>query len=62
MRREDLEFYLERGDRLGFRKETGDADYIGWIILSRRRCDERVLSLFGDKPEVVVEEIGRAHV
>ena len=56
MRREDLEFYLERGDRLGFQKETGEADYIGWIILSKRHCDERVLSLFGYKPEVVVEE------
>ncbi len=56
MRREDLEYYLERGDKLGFQKETGDDAYIGWIMLSKRHCDERMLALFGDRPEVVAEQ------
>ncbi len=56
MRREDLERYLERGDLLGWQKETGDDAYIGWAMLSKRHRDERLLSLFSYKPEVVVEE------
>jgi hypothetical protein len=58
MRREDLERYLERGDRLGFQKETDDADYIGWIILSKRQPDERLLSLFrpGERPDIFAEQ------
>jgi hypothetical protein len=45
MRREDPERYPERGDRLGFRKETGDDAYIGWIMLSKNKPHERYLSL-----------------
>ena len=56
MRREDLERYLERGDALGFQKETGDDAYIGWIMLSKRHASDRLIELFGYKPEVVVEE------
>ena len=57
MRREDLERYLGRGDQLGFQKETGDGEYIGWLMLSKRHVNERYLSLLaaGEKPEVVAE-------
>ena len=56
MRREDLERYLERGDSLGFQNETGDAAYLGWILLSKRRCDERLLSLFPERPDIKAEQ------
>jgi hypothetical protein len=56
MRREDLERYLERGDLLGFQTGTGDDAYIGWLMLSKRRASERLLELFGDRPEVVADE------
>lgn len=58
MRRDDLERYLERGDSLGFQKETGDEGYIGWIMLSKRRPNERLLSLLrpGERPEFVAEQ------
>lgn len=58
MRREDLERYLERGDSLGFQKETGDEGYIGWLMLSKRRPNERLLSLLrpGERPEFVAEQ------
>ncbi len=58
MRREDLERYLERGDQLGFQKETGDEGYIGWIMLSKRQPNERLLSLLrpGEMTEFVAEQ------
>jgi len=58
MRREDLERYLERGDRLGFQKETGDDAYIGWIMLSKDKPHERYLSVLkpGEEPGFVVEQ------
>ena len=56
MRREDLERYLERGDQLGFQKETGDADYLGWMMLSKRHYDERLLSLFPERPDFKAEQ------
>jgi hypothetical protein len=58
MRREDLERYLERGDRLGFQKETGDDDYIGWIMLGKNKPHERYLSLLkpGEETGFVAEQ------
>ena len=58
MRREDLERYLERGDSLGFQKETFDEAYVGWMVLSKRKPHERHLSLLrpGEEPQVVAEE------
>ena len=55
MRREDLERYLDRSDELGFVKETTDPDYLGWILLSKRRAHDRYLSLLapGEDPEFV---------
>jgi hypothetical protein len=58
MRREDLERYLERGDSLGFQKETFDAAYLGWMVLSKLKPHDRRLSLLrpGEDPHVVAEE------
>ena len=49
---------MERGDRLGFQKKTGDDAYIGWIMLSKRQPNERLLSLLrpGERPEFVAEQ------
>src|ERR1051325_9551112 len=58
MKREDLERYLERGDHLGFKKETGTDEYLGWILLSKQKPDERYLSLVeaGEEPEFVAKQ------
>jgi len=56
MRREELERYLERGDRLGFQTRPGDESYVGWMMLSKRQYDERLVSLFSERPEMVAEE------
>ena len=58
MRQEDLERYLERGNRLGFRKETGTDEYLGWIMLSKRKPNERLRSLLapGEEPEFVAKQ------
>jgi hypothetical protein len=37
MKREDIERYLERGDTLGFRKQTGSDDVLGWILLGKAK-------------------------
>ena len=58
MTREDLERYLERGESLGFKKETGADDYLGWILLSKRQPDDRYLILLapGEEPEFVKQQ------
>jgi hypothetical protein len=58
MKREDLERYLERGDTLGFRKETGTDEYLGWILLSKQKPDDRYLSLLvpGEESEFVAKQ------
>lgn len=45
MKREDLELYLDRGDWLGFTKQTGDDNYLGWIMLSKRKPNEQLLEI-----------------
>ena len=58
MKPEDLERYLERGDTLGFRKETGTDEYSGWILLSKERPDDRYLSFLapGEEPEYMAKQ------
>lgn len=58
MRREDLERYLERGNSLGFKKETGTDEYLGWILLAKRKPHERLLSLLvpGEEPKFVAKQ------
>jgi hypothetical protein len=45
MRREDLESYLARGNKLGFVKETSDPAYLGWIMVSKEEPNERALEV-----------------
>jgi hypothetical protein len=58
MRREDLERYLEKGDTLGFEKETGTDEYLGWILLTKQKPHDRYLSLLapGEEPEFVAKQ------
>jgi hypothetical protein len=58
MKREDLERYLERGDSLGFKIDTGTVEYLGWILLSKAKPHDRYLSLFspGEEPEFVSKQ------
>jgi len=58
MTRENLERYLERGESLGFQKETSTDDYLGWILLSKRQPDERYLTplTHGEEPELVKQQ------
>ena len=56
MRREDLERYLERGERLGFQTGPDDDAYVGWILVSKRQYDERLLSLFPDRHDFKAEQ------
>jgi hypothetical protein len=52
MIREELEYFLERGDRLGFVKETDSADYLGYILLNKEKPNDRFLALLkpGENP------------
>jgi hypothetical protein len=34
---EELEKCLERGEQWGFRKETDSPDYLGWILITKRK-------------------------
>ena len=34
---DQLEKYLQRGEEWGFRRETGDPEYLGWILVSKRK-------------------------
>jgi hypothetical protein len=58
MRLEDLERFLERGYELGFVKQTGSDDYLGWILLSKQKPNERALSILlpGEEPEYVAHQ------
>jgi hypothetical protein len=58
MKREDLERYLERGDSLGFNIETGTDEYLGRILLSKAKPNDRYLALLspGEEPEFVSEQ------
>jgi hypothetical protein len=49
---------LERGDSLGFKKETGTDEYLGWILLAKRKPHERFLSLLvpGEEPKFVAKQ------
>src|SRR5689334_22825570 len=58
MTRQELEFFLDRGDSLGFQMATGTDDYLGWILLSKRKPNERLLSLLqpNEEPQFVSEQ------
>jgi hypothetical protein len=58
MNREDLERYLDRGDTLGFRKQTASDEALGWILLGKAKPHDRYLALLeeGEEPEFVVQQ------
>jgi hypothetical protein len=58
MKREDLERYLERGDTLGFRKQTASDDVLGWILLGKAKPHDRYLALIEEReePELVAQQ------
>jgi hypothetical protein len=58
MKRDDLERYLDRGDTLGFVKETGSNEFLGWILLNKLKPNNRYLELLedGEEPEFVAEQ------
>lgn len=58
MRRDDLARYLERGNVLGFTKQTDGPDYLGWILLQKMKPQDRYLQLLkpGEEPEFVAEQ------
>ena len=37
MDHKDLDRHLEAGQRWGFIKETGDPEYLGWVLLRKRK-------------------------
>jgi bifunctional DNA-binding transcriptional regulator/antitoxin component of YhaV-PrlF toxin-antitoxin module len=58
MKRKDLEYFLERGDELGFIKKTDDDSYLGWILLRKRKPNERYESLLelGEDPDFIAKQ------
>jgi hypothetical protein len=59
MKREELEFFLDNtGYSLGFLERSPDRTFVAWMILSKRKPNERVLSILapGEEPEYVREQ------
>lgn len=52
MIREELEYFLKRGDAMAFAKETDSADYLGYILLTKQKPNDRFLALLkpGENP------------
>lgn len=48
---------LDHGQRVGFVKQTGDSEYLGWIVLSKLKPNRRLLEVLGhDRDSVCVAE------
>ena len=45
MTRQELERFLEQGHELGFVKETDDPEFLGWILLRKRKPNQRLISI-----------------
>lgn len=58
MLRVQIERALDKGQQLGFIKPTDDDRFLGWILLSKRVCNERYLALLapGEEPAFVAEQ------
>jgi len=58
MKREDLEHYLENGSQLGFVKQTSSDDFLGWILLDKRRGNPRYEALLvpGEDTKFLLEQ------
>jgi len=59
MNLENLNFYLDRGDSMGFVKDTGSNEYIGWISLEKRKINNRIRQIFIDneRPDLIMEQV-----
>ncbi len=51
MTREDLERFLDKGHELGFVKRTDDPAFPGWILLRKRKANQRLMSLLDPNKE-----------
>jgi hypothetical protein len=59
MKREHLEFFLDnKGYSLGFIERSSDQPFVAWMILSKRKPNERLLSILnaGEEPEFVSKQ------
>jgi hypothetical protein len=45
MKAENIEQLLDDGVRIGFMKPTHDDEYLGWIIISKYKPDQRALDI-----------------
>ena len=52
MKREELEFFLDdKGYSLGFLEQSPDRTFVAWLLLSKRKPNERVLSILAPEEE-----------
>src|SRR5438477_3865770 len=51
MQKLQLEYYLKRGNTVGFEMPTGDPEYLGWILISKQEPNARLLGLFTEEEE-----------
>ena len=59
MKREQLEFFLDnKGYSLGFFEQSPDRTFVAWTLLSKRKPNERVLSILqpGEEPEYIKKQ------
>ena len=59
MKREELEFFLDnKGYSLGFLEQSPDRIFVAWMLLSKRKPNERVLSILTpeEEPEFVKQQ------
>ena len=40
MTRNDLEYFLSKGNAFGFVKETDDPQFLGWVLLRKMSSDD----------------------
>src|SRR5688572_12402442 len=55
---DEIEDLLDSGFRVGFEKPTDDPEYVGWILVSKVKPNERLLQVMSeeDSPELIREE------
>ena len=49
MERNQLEFYLNRGNSFGFELTSEDNNYISWVSLDKNKVDQRKLEVFTEE-------------
>ena len=58
MERSHLEGFLDKGHELGFVKETDNVRFLGWVLIQKRKPEERSLSVLSpiEDPEYFSEQ------